>query len=350
MKKILLICLLILSLPNIVSANSGPPIIDPLDQSVVFDENSGVSLIEEWVTISFKDNAMDKRFGTGHVSVKYMLKNLDNKDKKLDVLFISPEIDSSSITIMKNGEKVEGISTDKELKVPKNWGSNVPKAIIEPISNEELYKTPNNIYNPNRRINGIKFTIDFKPNEVINLDISYQSPSGFYRFQRIASMVYSQIYYLTPAKFWEGESKVNLKVEFPADSKTRLHSNIPLEKINSYTYEGRLDKIPDEEWIFTFVDSSRLIFGTNDRMVHNTLVLIISLLGIVSGVVLKKRASTPWRILLWVLSIAFLFNYFRFSYGMVFLAYLLGPWILLLIIIIYAFVKYRASEKNKSVL
>lgn len=349
MKKLLLIGLIILFFSGVALGNSGPPIIDPVDQSITFNDSSGISLIEEWVKLSFKEinyndsNKLD--LNTGHVSVKYKLKNLEKNKTELDILFISPELDSSSISIKKNGKEISGFEVNEELTAPKNWGAKTPKEIIEPISNKKLYETPNNIYSPNRSFTGISFKINFDPQEIITLDIGYESTSGYYNHGYVANQVYSQIYYLTPAKFWEGDSKVNLMVEFPKGSNTSLHSNIPLNKINSHSYEGQLDKIPHEEWVLTFVDTSKLIFGTNNRTIHNSMVLMISLAGIISGIILRKKSHRLYGIILWLISIAFLIYFVKPTYGSMFLIYIFGPWILLVFIAIYCVALYR-KKKN----
>ncbi len=45
MKKVFIIGIAILLFTGIVYSNSGPPMRDPVDQSIIFNEDSGVSLI-----------------------------------------------------------------------------------------------------------------------------------------------------------------------------------------------------------------------------------------------------------------------------------------------------------------
>ncbi len=349
MKKILLILLFFL-IPGIVYSNSGPPIVDPIDQSIIFDEHSGISLVEEWVNVVFKEeyykDNKELNLSKGYITVKYKLENLDATSKDLDILFLSPEINSSSIKITKNGEELSSINVEQEPTLPKNWNPDTPKEIIEPLSKKSLYETPNNIYSPNLNFTGIKFKVDFEPKQIVTLAISYESASGYYDLHNQASKVHSQIYYLTPASFWEGDSKVNLSVEFPKDSNINLYSNIPLSKTNSNTYTTSLNKIPNSEWVFTFVDSSKLIFRTNNRTLHNSLVFIILLMGILVGRVLKKKIHRLYSYLLWILSLIFFIYYIQPSYGSMFLIIFLGPWILLGLLGAVCLTIYQKNRKN----
>lgn len=333
----------ILIIPVLVFGNAAAPIMDPVDQSLIFNENTGISLVEETVNFKFKN----RDFSKARVEIEYKLKNLTDQEQKLDILFITPNIADADFNAGINGLEAAGIVVNKDIQLPKNWGTGKRKQIIDPISKMPLDKSPSNYYRQHDLINGTTIPITFKPNETLNLYIKYNSESGFYRYQQVINTIYSQLYYLTPAKFWEGECKVNLKIDFTNTGKIELYSNIPMQRVDNYTYSATLDRIPDKEWSFSFVDKKGLIFHTNNLIKHNTYLFLTACLLIVIIKVLNKRflySSTSW-ILYFVVIILTIINIkvtYSFMYSLIFM---LPFFLFFIVLIIFLLLTAKINKK-----
>lgn len=346
-KYIFLISILIFIIPMIIYANGGKPIEDPIDQTIIFDENSGISLLEETINYRFGDNLYEAK-----VEVGYNLKNTTNQVQSFNIMFITPHLQDADFKVMIDNGEINDVKIQKDIKLPKNWRTSMEKHIIEPISKEILTKSYT-VMN-GRSFTGATFPVTIRPNDSIKLYITYNSESGFYRYQKTVNTVYSQLYYLTPAKFWEGDAKVNLRVEFPKDSNIEMYSNIPMNKINNYTYEGTVDKIPDEEWLFSFTKKDGLIFNTNYKRQHNIIVIsIIILLFIVIRIVKLKFNKKYITFLLYLLIVFLVLNISAGPYGILYIPFIIfygilnHPLFYLLIIVIIG-IKVAQVYKSKN--
>lgn len=105
--------------------------------------------------------------------------------------------------------------------------------------------------------------------------------------------MYTQLYYLTPASFWNGNAKVNLRIEFPEGRPVAVHSNIPLEKGKENVFTATLDGVPNNEWTFSYVDTKGLIFGTNDLRRHDMMVFVITALLLTAAPVSRRYSKRP---------------------------------------------------------
>ncbi|EOD00007.1 hypothetical protein [Caldisalinibacter kiritimatiensis] len=347
-KLILIISIISLIIPVIVYANAAQPIQNPEDQTIIFNENSGIRLTEE--TINFK---VEENLYKAKVEVEYNLKNLTDKEQNIDIMFITSSVKSADFKVKVNNKEVNDIKKEEDIEPPSNWEVSLKEPIIEPISKKPLDKSPNSYFRNTEDISGATFPVTIKPNETIKLNISYYSDSGFYNYNEIINTVFSQLYYLTPAKFWEEDAKVNLKVEFPKDSNIEFYSNILIEKVNNYTYKGTLNKIPDKEWLFSFTEKKGLIFNTNYRFRHNVLIgLILLLLFIVTRIVKSKVNKKYIPYLLYLLMIPFILN-IKLTYGAYFIPLLIiysiinSPIFYVIFIVIIVFMIKKGFSKNR---
>lgn len=193
-RLILFITLVIFITPMIIYANGGKPIEDPIDQTIIFDENSGISLLEETINFKFNDDLYKAK-----VVVEYNLKNITNKVQSFNIMFITPHLQDADFKVRVNNKEIKDVKIEKNIEIPKNWRAIIETQIIEPISKKILNKSYT-VMN-GRPFVGATFPVTIKPNESIKLNITYNSQSGFYRYQETINTVYSQLYYLTPAKF-----------------------------------------------------------------------------------------------------------------------------------------------------
>src|SRR6056297_4344346 len=100
MKKTLLIIIAIISISIPVWANAGPPAEDPESNMVYFSDDTGISLMEEWITFT-RDEEWDQK---AQVEVKYILKNIDNEEENIKLMFLGPAMASDEAKILVDGE------------------------------------------------------------------------------------------------------------------------------------------------------------------------------------------------------------------------------------------------------
>lgn len=320
-------------IPIAAWANMAIPIINPMDHRLVFDSDSGIRMVEETVAFSFdskKELYGDKNLYSGGVDVSYVLRNEEDADKIVDMVFVTPYMgDDGFLEVHSGGEMIETGQTEHFEEMPLNWEASRRMPIVEPVSGKVLKNSPSVFDGAVSRdgivVWGTHFSVKLPAGENVNLEVAYDSESGLYRYQNVINNVFSQIYYLTPAKFYEGEAKVTLKVDFPEGMDIALSSNIPMEKVGENGYIAELEGLPGEEWLLSFTDKEGLVLGTNDRTLHNGIVsaAFAGMLALSVWIWKKKRRKTMaiCGSVIAVCSLALL----RPSYGMVFLLYMASP-------------------------
>src|SRR6056297_770663 len=100
MKKTLLIILTIILITIPVWANAGPPSQDPETNMLYFSDDTGISLVEEWITFTI-DEEWDQN---ALVEVKYILKNIENEEENIKLMFLGPGMASDVAKITAEGE------------------------------------------------------------------------------------------------------------------------------------------------------------------------------------------------------------------------------------------------------
>ncbi len=330
-----LVLSLLLGAISVVYGNSGPPTIRPSDQKLIFDEESGIALQEEWVKIVMESEE------EGMVEVRYLMENISREEENLEMLFILPE-QSASLEIFWNNQR---ISTEEEVpsvRLPRNWRSSEIPVVRDPLSGMNLR---GEYYDYGwHGYKGELFSVNLPLGETGELVLHYPSYSGFYRHSEVINPIYHQIYYLTPALFWEGEAKVNLEFHLP-EGNYALNSNIPMENNGEGIYQSTLEELPEEEWFIGFVSTSGLIFHTNARTYHNIFVVIIMILMILGIGFLSKKKDPRFKWLsVLVIPPVFLF---RVGYGGFLLLVFVGPLLLLILSVwLFTFLYHRFVKKS----
>jgi len=342
MKKTILIILIIILITIPVWANAGPPAQDPESNMVYFSDNTGISLVEEWITFTI-DEEWDQK---AQVEVKYILKNIDNEEENIKLMFLGPGMASDEAKILANGEEIEDIRLVERSGIPENWESLNDINIYEPVSGKLLERGFSGYGRGNYEDKGYEFSIDIPLGETVQLEIQYESDGGYYSYNEVVNDVNSQIYYLSPAKYWEGDAKVNVSVVFP-DENYEIYSNIELEKIDQNIYTTVLEEIPEEEWYFHYVSNEGLTFGTNFINTHNKIAGIILLFTILLGFYLMKKKKRALSIIIFLLIIPEFFL-LRFSgYGGIILLFVGIP-IVLIAAVIVGLVKLYIRKRDKN--
>lgn len=266
LRLLILAAVLLLTLnPLAANANGGPLFYSAEGFGLLqLDENSEISLVREKVIFAVRDET-EKYNRNTEVSVQYELHNKSDSTKNVQVLFLTP---ASEAFAVKDGDKQIAVVMDLKSK-PVNWHAEKKNVVIDPISGKELRLSKYSILNP--PVQGARFTLDFEPNETKNIVITYTENGGMYN-KGVISEIYSHLYYLTPAAFWEGEPYVELEIHLDAPG-ARIHSNLPMEQISSKVFKAEFNELPSEDWYFSYTYPNRLLFPTNMEKDHNLLVL-----------------------------------------------------------------------------
>ncbi|XEC96256.1 hypothetical protein AB6A23_06850 [Paenibacillus tarimensis] len=262
--SITLIFLIILQ-PAQVFANGGPLYYAASGYGPLqLDSESNVSLVREKVkyTVVATDRTNQNM---AEITVEYELLNKNDHLKTVNVLFLTP---SGRDLTVKEGKDPIDVMSETGGK-PINWEAQVKETVIEPVSGKALPLKDSSM--GERQAEGARFALTFEPDETKHILISYVDEGGMYD-RGIINRVFSHLYYLTPAAFWEGEPVVELEVKL-LGQKIKLHSNLPLDKIDASTYRGTFNHLPEEEWYFSYTTTNRLLYPTNIEKDHNLLIL-----------------------------------------------------------------------------
>jgi hypothetical protein len=342
MKKIILIVLSIILITIPAWGNAAAPSQDPETNMLFFSDDTGISLVEEWITFTV-DEEWDQR---AQVEVKYILKNIDNEEENIKLMFLGPGMASDEAKIKADGKVIGDIRLVESSGIPENWESVEDLNIYEPVSGKLLERGFSGYGRGTFEDKGYEFSIDIPLDETVELEIQYESWGGYYSYNEVVNDVNTQIYYLTPARFWEGNAKVNIAVVFPNDN-YEIHSNIDLEKTNQNTYSIVLDEIPEEEWYFHYVSREGLTFGTNYIKTNNTIAGAIVVMTLALGFYFMKKKKKAVSIIIFLLTIPEFFL-FRFSgYGGLFLLFIGIP-IVLISAVVVGLVKLYMSKRDKN--
>jgi len=345
-------------LSGFVYANGARMSLNPLTQTITFDTDPGIGLTSETVTFNIGDD-----YDHAKVEVVYHLTNLTEEDQNFDLLFITPVSPESNFQAQIDGIPVENIVVNKATIGPSNWDSNsadIEKVydILDPISNK-FFHADTEIHDENFHdlVDGTTLPIRIEREKSITLKITYNSQNLLYNSNNVLSTVRKQLYYLTPAKFWEGDTKVKLIVQFPDKGKFKINSNLPLEKVSKTLYEGTFDTLPDSEWYFSYTKRGLMFFNINDKATHNTIIFII-LVGLICARFIEKHfyKSKRFKYISIVLMIITFFCFrptYEFMYMLFFFIaiiimtpFISIPLLIIIIVIIYKKIRKRIERKK----
>ncbi len=354
--RIYLVLLILLSgsisIENYAYANGGPTSEGPSEMSAIFfNENSNISLVEE--TILFSNIERDSRQSVAKVSIDYKLKNMDDSVKNLNVFFIVPQ-NSTDFNIIMNDFDITESCIFKEIPLPSNWIPSSTDALYNPENGDILssyyYDNEGNYLS---KIWGVEIPVSINSNEYATLNVEYKSYGGFYSGKKVKNTVYGFMYYLSPAKFWNGTPNVTLKIELPSNDKYLFNSNIPLEKIENGCYEAHLKDIPDSEWLFSYNSKAGLIYGTNNPSLHSKINISVSLLILICFAIFSNIIKKEvFKIVGYIISVLIFFGYtgkMIDGYLGDTLVYMFLFLLLIIIVpIIYIIIRYYMKRKLKT--
>lgn len=269
MKKLMLILLMVIVIVVPVFANGLPTYVEGNDSGMVrIDENTAIQLLEETVVYDIGSVPRDRSsymLGinnqvegdiTAEITVTYKMRS--DIEENTIMYFMLPNVDSGYITI--DGVNIDETIYTKEKPDSIDWQ---PSSVQNYEVRYETFKTA-------------EIPLNFEAGEEKIIEIHYIPSSGFNRSGSYVNGVFDFVYYLTPAKYWLGDAKVNLIVNM--DEGLTYQSNIELEKSSEGSYGVTLDQVPAVEWYLEISYMNYRVFMTNNAWLHNFILLILFIL------------------------------------------------------------------------
>lgn len=294
---LLIIILLSMIYPQSALANGGPIGHFNDEQNIIFfDEESNISLVE--ARIKFSEFDFSSMVPRAKVEVTYILRNRDDFPKELSMYFVVPP--SEGILVRLNGLDITNKTRQEEVRLPKNWQPSSKPQILNPDDGRTIYRHIYTMFEEEYKkwhdhlYGGVVIPITIEGDGEAIVEIEYVTIGGFYR--GYINRINGFIYYLTPAKFWEGNTRLTLQVELPP-GRFRFYSNIPLEQNEQGIFHVTLQGIPDDEWQFSFYTPDGLMFGTNNPNTERR--IILSIIAVIYPIFLliafvKRKTTMFW--------------------------------------------------------
>ena len=135
---LLILCLI--SFPAF--GNAASPYENPDSNMILFDDDTGIVLMEEWVKFTIDENRWNSR-----VEVVYDLENTDRDDSSLDIMFLAPyfdyrtgEVFEDSFKVVVDGVEINDFQVKESEDIPENWNASYEMEIIDPVDDRVLEK------------------------------------------------------------------------------------------------------------------------------------------------------------------------------------------------------------------
>jgi hypothetical protein len=252
---------------------------------VTINENTNISLVEETIRYDSEsiinpiysglhyDYSLNTSYVSSTVKVTYKLKcGIEEEDTIM--YFVSPSFEDFNVS-------VDGVSILDEVELAR-----MPSSIRWIPEDVHLsYENKNTLYNQ-----AAKIPLSFKASENKELTIEYITSSSWDGNSYLINDEYKFDYYLTPAKYWSGDTIVNLELNLQTG--LTYESNINLKEVDKNRYTTTLDRIPDKEWVLNLSHSDNRYFKTNNAILQNMIFIIIFVLCYQSYRLIKKE---PYR-------------------------------------------------------
>lgn len=335
MKKILLVVLGIISLMLLAFANSMAPTSIPGKAGIFVDKASGIELIDERITITIGDK-LDK----SHYLVHYTFKNINEETIETPIWFLSRGyLDSHDFKVSINNSEVKSETIELEFSEIENWALEDKLDYIDPFT-DDIFDSAIKRYSGDY-LSVDEFILKMDKGQSADVVIEYEVWNG-YISPRITDYIYDvklTSYMLSPAAFYEGDARVDIKIIAP--SNTIIKANLKLDKKDDDLYEitdYQLKEYENLHLSFTKKPGITELFAHDKSIFKMRLLMLQSLLLL--GVVLLKNKRFK-KILKWILIIS-LAAYIRIAgYGSLFFIVIIFRALWIPVLIAIAIVLYR---------
>ncbi len=340
MKRVILIVLGIFTLMIPVLANSMAPTSIPGRAGIFVDKESGIVLVDETITISIDDN-LDKT----HYLVHYTFENVNDAPIETPIWFLTRGyLESREFKVHINSIEVESESRQLEFSEIENWAPEDKLEYIDPFT-DELFDSGIDRYSGNH-LSADEFILKMDSGQITDVVIEYDVWNG-YISPRITDYIYDvklTSYMLSPAAFYEGDSRIDIKIIAP--SNIIMKSNLELDKIDSKLYEIKDYQLKEYENLYLSFSRKP---GLTELFAHYkpgfTIRLLILQTLLLFGVIVVKNTKFK-KLLKWILIIS-LGAYMRIAgYGSLFVIVILFRILWLPLLIATAIILYNKFNKK----
>lgn len=338
MKRLMLVMILTISMAIPAYANSMAPTSIPGKAGIYVDKESGIELLDETIDIT-----VDKNLDKTQYLVHYTFKNTHNTSIEKPIWFLSRGyLNSHKFTVKIGGKDVKSESVDIEFDEIKNWDADDQLAYIDPFTNE-FFDSEIDKYSSNQ-LSISEFILKMDAGQLIDVVVEYEVWNGY-----ISAGVTDYIhnvkltsYMLSPAAFYEGEGKVDIKVTMPEN--TILRSNLNLSNTDENTYRLEDYTLNEYENLYlSFIPKP----GITELFAHNAIgykirLLILQAL-ILLGSIYAKQTHLK-RSLKYLFIISFIAYVRTAGYGSIFLLIFIIP--IIMLALLYTVNKDKKQNKG----
>ena len=198
-------------------------------------------------------------------------------------------------------------------------------------------------YHNYEQVNIDEFILTLQPDETTGIVVEYSANSGYIRKDEYFSRLNTQIYYLSPSSFYEGNAKVDMDIIVP--NNTIIGSNIPFDSSQDNIYRISDYSIGTEDLYLTFLNKSDLLLGTNSRMQYYEYLALVFIILMVLTIYYRKKKRVE-RLLVGLIVISILSIFAGPTYGMVFMLMLLSPLIIIAVVGLVITVVYKHKKRT----
>lgn len=285
MKKVSLIFVLVivLSLPQIVYANMAAPKHSDIGSSISFEKNDTISVLSEVLDIRVDGSQAD-------IVATYKMKNTTNESTSTQAMFLSPNVENSSVNIVVNDKDksftVEsyGLNYNTEIKT-NDWQYAI-------LTDDELAR-----HNQEQTVDAITFDMNFTPNEEYEVIVSYGYSLGGYPDYDFDAKRGEIEYYLAPATIWKDFSNLTINLYLDKNMPIIKSSNLEFKKVGVRTYqynsntlpEGNLEIVIDENWYQNIFSTLRSPYLDITLMILSPFILIGLIIVVFITWYIRKR-------------------------------------------------------------
>ncbi len=250
-KKLLLVLALVmlLSAPQVASANMAAPKQADVGSSITFEKNDAIAVTSEVLDIKVHGT-------TAYIMALYTMKNTTEEAVTTPAMFLSPNIENSGMSVTVNGEAVPyevasyGIYYSPGLVDTSGW-------------QYTILSEPQEVPDEDRSIDAISFDLIFDPLEESRVSVSYTYALGGYPDYDFNAKRGEIEYLLTPAAMWKDFEHLTIHLTLDEDMPILKSSNLEFEKVGKRTYQYVSDTLPEDD-LYIRVDENAFqnIFST----------------------------------------------------------------------------------------
>lgn len=230
--KMALMIMLIISLfsPHVVYANMAAPSLSDVGSAITFEKNEEIAVLSEILNITVSG-------AKAHIVATYRMMNTTNKSVSTQSMFLSPDIESSDVSVVINNESVDYIAESYALKYSTGIKADDWRYTVLIDESDTSHDEEN--------VDTIAFQMSFAPKEEYDVVVSYNYRLGGYPNYNWDAKDGRIHYYLTPAALWKDFSSLTINLYLDQDMPILKSSNLEFKKTDTRTYQYISDTLPD---------------------------------------------------------------------------------------------------------